>query len=63
MCCLELWSWCVLGIGASLCMTEFRDQCVSGLHITVWLCLWVSVWLWLELRHQCVVGIGGVNVI
>lgn len=28
---------------STVCGTEFRDKCVAGLHIPVWLCLWVSV--------------------
>lgn len=31
---------------------------MAGLHIAVWLSLWVSVCLWMGLRHPCVVGMG-----
>lgn len=48
---------CIRG-WASLCVTEIRGNCVAGLHIAVWLSLWVSVCLRMGLRHPCVVGIG-----
>lgn len=58
MFCLDLRSWCVSGVGVLLCVTEIRGKCVAGLYIPVWLNLW------LELRHQYIVGIEEeVNVI
>lgn len=50
-------SRCVLGVGASPCVTEFGEKHVAKRSSVV--VSWVSVWLGMKLRHQCVVGIGG----
>lgn len=41
MCSLELGAVCI-GDRGTMGVTEFREKCVAGLHIRVWLWLWVS---------------------
>lgn len=52
---------CIRGV-ESLCVPELRGKRTLGLYIPLRLCLWVNVWLWMELRHWCVVGIGWVRL-